>query len=147
MFLKNDKAEYRSVRKELKEEIRKAKEQHKNKIESHFTHNNMRRVWSGMKVMSRYVNGSTQKIASVNTAGEVNELNQFFNRFDCHDFSQKNRQIHDILNRASAEEDDFQRLNTNEDEVRCAFQHVNPNKATGPDNIAPCESQQSHWPR
>ena len=74
----------------------------------------------------------------MNTAGEVNELNQFFNRFDHHDFLQKHRQIHDILNTGSAEEDDFQRLNTNEDEVRCAFQHVNPNKATGPDkNIAP----------
>ena len=67
--------------------------------------------------MSRYVNNNTQKIALVNTAGEVNELNQFFNRFDCHDFSQKRRMIHDILNRAFAEEDDFQRLNTSEDEV------------------------------
>ena len=95
-FLKNDKEEYRSMQKELKEEIRKEKEQYKNKIESHFTYNNTRRVWSGMKLMSRYVNGNTQKIASVNTAGEVNELNQFFNRFDCHDFSQKHRQIHDI---------------------------------------------------
>ena len=38
--------------------------------------------------LSRYVNGNTQKIASVNTAGEVNELNQFFDRFDCHEFSQ-----------------------------------------------------------
>ena len=86
--------------------------------------------------MSRYVNGNTQKIASVNTAGEVNELNQFFNRFDCHDFSQKHRQIHDILNTGSAEEDDFQWLNTSEDEGRCTFQHVNPKKATGPDTIA-----------
>ena len=34
------------------------------------------------------------------------------------------------MNRASAAEDDFQRLSTNEDEVRRAFQHVNPNKAT-----------------
>ena len=140
------------MQKELKEEIRKEKEQYKNKIESHFIFNNMRSMWSGMKLMSRYVNVNTQKIASVNTAGEVNELNQFFNRFDCHNYSQKHRQIHDILNRASDEEDDFQRLNTKEDEVRCAFQHVNPNKATGPDNIAPrvlsaCESQQSHWPR
>ena len=90
-----------------------------------------------MKLMSRYVKGNTQKTASVNTAGEVSEMNQFFNRFDCHDFSQKQRQIHDILNRASAEEDDFQRLNTNEYEVRRVFQHVNPNKATGPNNIAP----------
>ena len=90
-----------------------------------------------MKLMSKYVNGNTQKIASVNTADEVNELNQFFNRFDCNNFLQKHRQIHDILSRAFAEEDDFQRFNTNKDEVRRAFQHVNHNKATGPDNIAP----------
>ena len=125
------------MQKELNEEIRKEKEQYKNKTESNFIYINMRRVWSGMKMMSRYVNGNTQKIASVNTAGKVSELNQFLNRFDCHDFSQKLRQIHDILNRASAEEDDFQRLNTSEDEVRRVFQHVNPNKATGPDNTAP----------
>ena len=74
-FLKNDKEEYRSVQKELKEEIRKEKEQYKNKIKCHFTYNNMRRMWSGMKFMSRYVNGNTQKITSVNTAGEVNGLN------------------------------------------------------------------------
>ena len=36
VFLKNDKEEYRSVQKELKEEICKEKEQYKNKIESHF---------------------------------------------------------------------------------------------------------------
>ena len=90
-----------------------------------------------MKLMSRYVNGNTQKIVSVTTAGKVNELNQFFNHFDHHDFSQKRRQIHDILNTGSAEEDDFQWLNTSEDEGRCTFQHVNPKKATGPDTIAP----------
>lgn len=59
-FLKNDKGEYRSVQKELKEGIRKEKEQYQNKIESHFTHNNMR-VWSGMKLMSRYVKGNTHR--------------------------------------------------------------------------------------
>ena len=54
-FLKNDKEEYRSVQKELQEEIRKEKEPYKNKIESHFTYNNMTRVWSGMKLMSIYM--------------------------------------------------------------------------------------------
>ena len=73
-FQKNDKDECRSVQKELKEKIRKEKEQYE-KIESYFTYNNMRRVWSGMKLMSRYVNGNIQKITSVNTAGEVNGLN------------------------------------------------------------------------
>ena len=55
-FQKNDKEPYRSVQKELKAEIRKEKEQHKKEgIESNFTYNNMRRVWSGMKLMSRYM--------------------------------------------------------------------------------------------
>ena len=50
---------------------------------------------------------------------------------------------------ASAAADDFQRLHTSEDEVRRAFQHVNPNKASGPDNIAPrvlktCAEQLAH---
>ena len=63
-FQKNDKDEYRSVQKELKDEICKEKEQCKNQ-KSHFTYNNnMRSVWSGMKLMSRYVNGNTQKILS-----------------------------------------------------------------------------------
>ena len=90
-----------------------------------------------MKLMSRYVNGNMQKNFSVNTADKANELNQFSNHFDCHDFSQKHRQIHDVLNRASAVDDDFQRLHTSEDEGRHPFQHVNPNKGSGPDNIAP----------
>ena len=39
-FQKNDKEKYRSVQKELKEEIRKEKEQYKQKVESLFTCNN-----------------------------------------------------------------------------------------------------------
>ena len=73
----------------------------------------------------------------MNTADRANELNQYFNCFDCHDFSRNYRQIHYVLNKASAENDDFQRLHASEDEVRRAFQHVNSNKASGTDNIAP----------
>ena len=134
-FQKNEKEEYRSAQKELKEEIQKEKEQYKKTVERHFIYK-MRRVWSGMKLMSRSVNDNTQKLASVNTAGEVNELNQFFNRFDCHDFTRKHRQIRDVLNRASAEEANVQKLHR-EDEIRRAFQHVTPSKTTGPDNVAP----------
>ena len=67
-----------------------------------------------------------------------------------YDFSRNHRQINDVLNRVSAADDDFRRLHTkSEDEVRRAFQHVNPNKASGPDNIAPrvlktCTEQLPH---
>ena len=79
----------------------------------------------------------TQDIFSVNSADEAKELNQFFNRFDCYDFSRKHSQIHDLLNRASAADDDFHKLHTSGDEVRRVFRHVNPNKASNPDNTAP----------
>ena len=92
-------------------------------------------------MMRRYVNDNKQKLASVNTAGEVDELNQFFNRFDCHDFTRKHGQVHDVLNSASAEEADVQKLHR-EDEIRRAFQHVTPSKTTGPDNIATTSAEQ-----
>ena len=68
---------------------------------------------------------------------------------DCHDFSRKHSQIHNVLNSSSAVNDDFERLHTSDDEVRRAFQHVNTNKASGPDNIAPrilrtCAEQLAH---
>lgn len=45
----------------------------------------------------------------MNRADEANELNPFFKRFISHDFSRRHRQIRGVLNRASAEDDDFQR--------------------------------------
>ena len=57
----------------MKEEIRKEKEQFKQKVESHFTCNNMTSEWSGMKLMSRYVTVA-QKIFLVNTVHEADEL-------------------------------------------------------------------------
>ena len=74
MFQKNDKEEYRSVQKEVKEEIGTEKEQYKQKLESHLTCNNIS-VWSGMKLISRFVNGNRQKIFSVDIASEANDLN------------------------------------------------------------------------
>ena len=70
-----------------------------------------------MKLMSRYVNRNTHNIFSVNTADEASGLNQFFSSLDCYDFSGKHSLIHDVLNKASAADDDFQRLHTSEDEV------------------------------
>ena len=63
-FQNNGKEEYRSEHKELKEKTQKEKEQYKRKIETHFTYDNMRRVWSGVKLMSGYVNGNIEHLLS-----------------------------------------------------------------------------------
>ena len=73
----------------------------------------------------------------MNTAEDASEMNLFFNYFDCHDFSRKHRQIHNVLNKPSAEDDYFRKACTSEDEVRRAFHHANPSKALGADNIGP----------
>ena len=61
MLRTNGKEVYTSVQKKLNKENRKEKELHKKKVENYVTCNNMRRVWNGMKLMSSYVNGNTQK--------------------------------------------------------------------------------------
>ena len=77
------------VQKELKEEIRKEKEQYKQKVASYFTCNNMRSVCSGMKLMSRYANDNTQKIVSVDTADEVNRTDSILQSFRLSRFLEK----------------------------------------------------------
>ena len=61
-FQKNDKEEYKVCTKGTERGNLKEKEQYKQKVESHLMCNNMRCIWSDTKLMSRYVNGNTQKV-------------------------------------------------------------------------------------
>ena len=62
----------------------------------------------------------------------INELYNFYNRFDCLDFSQENEQLRNTLAAASAQEEEVQSPRTNEEEVRRAFRNATPTKAEGP---------------
>ena len=83
------------IQKTLKTEIRKGKE-YKRKIEENFKSSNMKRVWDGMKLMSGYKEkggggGAGQRIASA----DPDELNAFYARLDCYNFSQTRCELTD----------------------------------------------------
>ena len=68
--------------------IKQEKTKYKNKVEEHFTENNMNRVWHGMKLMTVYANGGKKAGQLPKTTAEYDDnLNLFFNRFDKYDFS------------------------------------------------------------
>ena len=132
-FGRGDKAQLRTIQKDLKSAIRKGKWEYKQKIESHFTQNNMKKVWQGMRLMSGYANGSGKSCPLPNTSLDyANQLNSFYNRFDCHDFS---NEIQILLNSAAPMNKAF--LSLEEHEVRQEFSRTNPAKAAGPDGISP----------
>ena len=107
----------------------------------------MKRVWEGMRLMSGYSNSSSKSSQfpdqSVNYA---NELNNFYNRFDKHDFSMECNELRQLLN-ASSESSDSS-LIVNKSDVHHLLRSVNPSKAAGPDGMSPrlhksCGSQLS----
>ena len=91
-----------------------------------------------MKLMNGYVNGSkkTNNVEARNTEDRANELNAFYNRFDCHDFSAEHLKVKDKLAAASSREAVGLRLSTPEEEVRRVLHNANPSKDAGPDRVS-----------
>ncbi|KAJ8353062.1 hypothetical protein AAFF_G00112710 [Aldrovandia affinis] len=74
-----DREGVKSVQKELKGELRRAKKGYKEKIEGKLEDNSTREVWDGLKRITG------QKQAGLDEGGgqdRANKLNVFFNRFD-----------------------------------------------------------------
>ena len=135
VFGKGNRVELRSVQKELDIAIRNQRHIYKQKVEAHFTENNMKRVWHGMRMMSGYSNGSNKTCPlPKSTPQYANELNDFYNRFDCHDFSLQTAELVNIL-KSNHIEKPF--LEVSEEEVRKEFKRLKPSKAAGPDELSP----------
>ena len=142
VYGRGNKEELKVVQKELNRAIKKEKQIYKEKIEDHFTDNNMKRVWDGMRLMSGYVNKNkcSNDLPDI-SIDYANELNQFYSRFDCHDFSDK---VENLMILNSGDTESF--LTVTEDEVRLKFSQIDSSKAAGPDKLSPrvlkhCSSQ------
>ena len=82
------------------------------------------------------MNDDKKRNVSQKSEKYVNELNHFYNRFDCLDFSQEHEQTSNMLAAASAQEDEDQCPRTNE-EVRRVFGKTNPTEGASPERIIP----------
>ncbi|KAK0148357.1 NLR family CARD domain-containing protein 3 [Merluccius polli] len=80
-FRSGDEALYRTSRADLKRSIKKAKADHKRKIESHLSSNNSRAVWQGIHDITNYRGCPTTTTGDL-SATLAEELNCFFARFE-----------------------------------------------------------------
>ncbi len=79
-FRSGDTDRYSSARADLKRAIRMAKQDYKKKIEDHFTDNDPRQAWQGMKHITNYK--SNNSMPPNTDASLAEELNCFFARFE-----------------------------------------------------------------
>ncbi|XP_060767470.1 uncharacterized protein LOC132874966 [Neoarius graeffei] len=82
VFKSGNKEEMRRVQRELKRGIRRGKDSYRRKLEEHLKGSNTGEVWRGLKTISGHTKDSGRGPVC---GGQdwANELNLFFNRFDC----------------------------------------------------------------
>ncbi len=80
-FRNGDQEQLRRIQKELKVQLKEAKDIYRWKVEQKLQQNSTREVWDGMKTITGYCSkrGSTVE----GYWEKANQLNKFFNRFDC----------------------------------------------------------------
>ncbi|KAJ8031957.1 hypothetical protein HOLleu_25335 [Holothuria leucospilota] len=82
-FGRGIKTEWKKLQKSLKSVIDAERKKYKSKIENNFTKNDMKR---GIRLMSGFSNGSSKSSQVLfSTPAYANDLNKFYNRFECHD--------------------------------------------------------------
>ena len=88
IFNGRDKNEMKIVNNKIKNNVKICKAQYKDKIESKFRSHDSKAMWDGLKRMVGY-NGkqTTLTLDKGNEDKYANDLNSFYARFDCHDFS------------------------------------------------------------
>ena len=132
-FKNNNSEDKKAVQKKLKFVIKKGKEDYKKKIEKHFEKNNMKSVWEGLNLMSGCKRKKETNNDSIGTVEYANNLNQFYSRFDCHDF----RLEHDVRKKELDEKrtDETVKVVIEDNQVLETLKNLKRNKAPGPDGI------------
>ena len=115
---------------------------YKKKIESHFKQGNMKETWTGIKKITGYSKPKSPLPSNL----DLNELNQFYARFDTIDFS---TEIADERMELNMSKNVDECLVISENETRKEFLNVIANKAKGPDGLTgkilkTCASQLCH---
>ena len=97
----------------------------------------MKKVWEGMHLMSGH-KGKREGVSGMNTKTSegADALNDFYARFDCHEFSEARNNLMDRLTSTPSEERG-ECITVTVDEVLRQLQRTNPNKAARPNRMNP----------
>ena len=95
--------------------------------------NNSKACWAGLKKITGYAPKRESVCANGDVNTLVNELNEFYCRFDCHDFKTVHTNM--MLSFNNAPQDECEEF-FSEHVVTALFKQVNTSKASGPDKIS-----------
>jgi hypothetical protein len=126
-FCEGDMQKVKMPQRLISNKIKQCKQQYKDKIEQQFADDDIRNAWSGLKSML----GKTKKSQHIHTDNNsvfASELNTFYSRFDCYDFSHERQLALDSLT-------DAQMPVITINDVRKAFSSIKIKKACGPDGL------------
>ena len=137
----NDVLQSKKIQKELNVCIHNAKVNYKTKVENMFRSNNTKDAWKGLKCITGY-KCKTPLNEPEDVDKYVNDLNKFYARFDCIDFSKEHKQMLDLLNCTECDSNTV----ISDIDVTNALSSVKAGKAGGPDGvcakvIASCKQQ------
>lgn len=130
-FQEGNLAELNLLKREIKNEIKKAKMNYKEKLENDLANNRLGSAWNGLKTIVGSETQSNKKVALAGFDSNqlANEFNRFYLRFDCFDFSDE---ILNLKNKLSCPgHAPFDVLS-----VAKSFKHSKVGKSPGPDNIS-----------
>jgi hypothetical protein len=126
------------VQRKLREEIRKAKAEYKEKVEKQFEGGNMRDAWKGLKTLTGQNKPQCTAISTSldERVAYADKLNEFYCRFERDDLeSDLSAVIYDLQARAKEGRQSDDDSVIEESAVLSLFKHLNIRKACGPDNV------------
>ncbi|KAI3368089.1 hypothetical protein L3Q82_026236, partial [Scortum barcoo] len=123
-FRSGDSLALRAARRQLTAGLKRAKAAYAQRIQGHFTSNDPRSMWRGIKCITDY---NTRDAQCPRDPSLPDALNNFYARFDDPNTSPSTR-----FTPPPGEEP----LSVTAAEVRRTLQRINPRKAAGPDNIS-----------
>ncbi|XP_077985307.1 uncharacterized protein LOC144439947 [Glandiceps talaboti] len=125
-FKQSDTIKVREQRKVFRSMVKQAKIDYKNKVEDNLSKGKAKDAWKGLNtIMGK--NQKTKGISTDDPLGFANELNQFYARFDIHDFRSECDTISQSLTPSP--------VTIEEREVASCFLKLDPSKASGPDGL------------
>jgi len=130
--LSNNRALLKDIQSDLNTTIEASKAEFKKKLETQFKGNNTREAWRGLELVTQYKPKSSS--LSDDDSGLVDELNNFYARFDTNDNSEDIQAIKNVLAQQRTEHD---RITISSSDVYKHFKSLNPRKSKGPDGISP----------
>ena len=125
----NNDEEAKTIQKKIDKCIKIGKKNYKDKLESNFSEGKAKESWQNLATITGYKKKSGE-IRTNDDQKFANDLNEFYTRFDKHDYSEEQRvEISKVIDKL----DDP--INVTEEEIRTLFKKLNAKSASGPDNI------------